>query len=358
MIIRELDTARAEAFAGRMLDVLNASSVALLLSVGHRTGLLDTLARVGAVTSEELAEEAGLVERYVREWLGGVVTGGVVEYDPQAGTYRLPPEHAACLTRAAAPDNLAVAAQFVSVLGAVEDDVVRCFREGGGVPYERYERFHEVMAEDSHQNVVLRLDQRVLPLAPGLEERLADGIDALDVGCGRGRALLKLAARFPASRFVGYDLSPEAIADATAAAAEQGLANVRFEARDVSELGEEGRYDVVFAFDAIHDQGHPDKVLRGIARALRPGGTFLMQDIRASSHLENNLEHPLGPFLYTTSCMHCMTVSLAQEGGQGLGTVWGEELALALLGEAGFEQAVVHAYDDDPLNVYFVCEVA
>jgi hypothetical protein len=122
---------------------------------------------------------------------------------PDGGTFRLPPEHAAWLTRAAGPDDMSIAAQYIPGLGAVEDDVVACFRQGGGLPYARYPRFHEVMAEDSGQSVLSALESHVLPLVPGLRGALGRGIRALDVGCGRGLIMIRLAELFPGSRFVG-----------------------------------------------------------------------------------------------------------------------------------------------------------
>jgi SAM-dependent methyltransferase len=350
------DPARAEAFMGRLVETLNHAGLALMTSIGHRTGLFDTLAALPPVTSAQLAHEAGLDERYVREWLGAMTTGGVVEHDPAAGTFALPPEHAAYLTRAAGADNLSVPAQFIAVLGGVEDGIVDCFREGGGVPYEAYHRFHEVMAEESSLTVVGALDDHILPLVPGLVDRLRAGIDVLDVGCGSGRAINYLARRFPESRFTGYDLSEEAVGRARAEANRHGTANVRFEAVDVTALDVPGAFDVVTAFDAIHDQARPDRVLAGIARALRPGGTFVMQDIRASSHVHGNMDHPLGTYLYTISCMHCMTVSLAQ-GGMGLGAVWGRETAERMLGEAGFTSVTVREPAHDPINYVYVAEI-
>src|SRR5690606_8906469 len=108
-------------------------------------------------TSREVADEAGLQERYVREWLGAMATGGIVEYDPQARAFRLPPEHAAVLTRAARPANLAATAQWIPLLAGVEDEVLACFERGGGVSYACYQRFHQVMAEDSDQTTVAAL---------------------------------------------------------------------------------------------------------------------------------------------------------------------------------------------------------
>ncbi len=265
----ELDQNMAEEFAERMLGVLNDGALALMTSIGHRTGLFDAMAGLIPSTSEQIASAANLNERYVREWLAAMVTGGIVEHDPEGGTYRLPPEHAAFLTRAATPDNIAVTAQFIPVLACVEDRIVESFKNGGGVPYSAYTRFHEVMAEDSGQTVVAALTDYILPLVPGLTRLLEAGIDVLDVGCGSGRALDLMARKFPKSSFVGYDFSEEAIA--RAAAQEHGTTNVRFEVKDVAALDEENRYDLITTFDAIHDQSKPEKVLERIAAALRDG---------------------------------------------------------------------------------------
>jgi 2-polyprenyl-3-methyl-5-hydroxy-6-metoxy-1,4-benzoquinol methylase len=353
----DFEPTRAEAFSGRLLDILNGAGTALMVSVGHRTGLFDVLSQLPRATSGQLASEAGLNERYVREWLAAMTVSGIVLYDPIEGSYRLPTEHAAFLTRAATPDNVAVLMQYVAVLASVENDIVDCFRDGGGVPYERFHRFHEVMAEDSGQAVDAALVEAVVPLVDGLRDRLTAGIDVLDVGCGSGRALQRLAREFPRSRFVGYDLCDEAIERAHAESDRQGLSNVRFEVRDATALGDVDAYDLVTTFDAIHDQAQPAWVLAAIRSALRSGGVYLMQDIAGSSHLERNLDHPLAPIFYAVSCMHCMTVSLAA-GGDGLGTMWGEEKALAMLADAGFDPVTVHRIDGDIQNNYYVAHPA
>jgi len=297
MSTEALDQNKAEEFAERMLGVLNDGALALMTSIGHRAGLFDAMAGLPPSTSEQIASAANLNERYVREWLAAMVVGGVVEHDPEDRTYHLPPEHAAFLTRAATPDNIAVTAQFIPVLASVEDRIVESFQKGGGVPYSAYTRFHEVMAEDSGQTVVAALTDYILPLVPGLTGRLEAGIDVLDVGCGSGRALNLMARKFPNSRFTGYDFSEEAIARARTAAQKHDTTNVRFEVKDVATLDEEARYDLITTFDAVHDQADPAAVLRGIAAALRDDGVYLMQDIAGSSHLHNNLDHPLGPFM-------------------------------------------------------------
>ncbi len=340
-------------FAARMLDMLNGGALAIMTSIGHRTGLFDTMAELEPSTSTELALAAGLNERYVREWLAALVTGGIIEHDPKTATYALPDHHAALLTRAATPDNLAVVAQFLPLLAQVEDDIIACFRHGGGIPYSKYPRFHEVMAEDSGQTVVAGLFDHMLPLIDGLDERLETGIDVLDVGCGRGRAMLTLASAFPASRFIGYDFSEEAIGWGQREAQRLGLENLVFEVRDAAQLDEVESYDLITTFDAVHDQRAPDRVLAGIRRALRPNGVYLMQDIKGSSHVHGNMDHPLAPLLYTMSTMHCMTVSLA-EGGAGLGTLWGKEKALEMLAEAGFNQVAVHELPHDIQNYFYI----
>jgi ubiquinone/menaquinone biosynthesis C-methylase UbiE len=352
----DFDPAKAQAFAGRFLSALNNGALCLMVSVGHRTGLFDVMSKSRPATSEEIAARAGLNERYVREWLGAMVTAGVVGLDPATARFSLPSEHGAFLTRAAGADNMAVFAQYIAVMGCVEDDIVECFRKGGGVPYEKFPRFHEVMAEDSGQSVLSSLESHILPLVPGLTERLARGSRVLDVGCGRGRIMVRLAELYPQSRFVGMDLSRDAIVVARAEASQKGLSNIEFAAVDLSnfsETAEHESFDLITTFDAIHDQARPLSVLKGIHRALKADGVYLMQDISGTSHMHKDIEHPIGTFLYSISCMHCMTVSLAQ-GGEGLGAMWGEAKTREYLHEAGFRSITMHRLAHDIQNNWYV----
>jgi SAM-dependent methyltransferase len=347
------DPAKVDAFGGRLIGMLNQSALALMISLGHRSGLFDVMATLPPADSTTIASIANLNERYVREWLGAMTVGRVVQHDPAVGTYHLPAEHAAVLTRAASPNNIAAFMQYVALLGSVEDKILRCFYEGGGVPYSEFKRFHEVMAEDSGQTVVAALFDHILPLVPGLTEKLEAGIDVLDLGCGRGRALALLARRFPRSRFLGVDVSPEAIGWAREQAFSDSLTNLRYEVRDGASFDYREAFDFITTFDAIHDQARPDLALANIARALRTDGTYLMQDIHASSSHHGDLEHPAGAFLYTVSTMHCMTVSLAA-GGMGLGTMWGRELAQKMLRTAGFTQIRIERLAHDFQNDYYI----
>ncbi len=348
-----IDDAKSEAFAEKMLSVLNGASVGLMACIGHRTGLFDQMADLPPSTSAQIADKAGLNERYVREWLGAMVTGGVVEHDPQNRTYILPKEHAAWLTRAAGSNNIASTTQWIAVMASVEDHITECFKNGGGAQYCQYKRFHEVMAEESSQTVVAALLEHILPLVPGLLDRLKEGMEVLDVGCGSGRAMNLLAETFPASSFTGFDLCSDAVEAAQREATRRDTKNIRFEHKDISKLNGACKFDLITAFDVIHDQADPKGVLRGINQALKPDGLFLMQDIAASSYLHKNMDHPIGPFLYTISTMHCMSVSLAQDGA-GLGTVWGEELAQEMLGDAGFRHVEVKRLDHDIINNYYL----
>ncbi|HET7074156.1 MAG TPA: class I SAM-dependent methyltransferase [Mycobacterium sp.] len=336
-----------------MVAAIDGASLALLLSIGHQTGLLDTMAGLGPATSAQIAEAAGLNERYVREWLAGVTTGRVVDYDPLTATYLLPAHRAGVLTRAAGPDNLALVSQIIPLLSEVEQKVIGCFREGGGLPYSEFPRFHTMMAEMSGVVFDSALVDVVLPLVDGLVERLRTGADVADFGCGSGHAINLMARAFPASRFTGIDFSDEAIAAGIREAGRTGLTNVTFESHNLADLDKAEAYDVITVFDAIHDQGQPARVLENIHRALRPGGVLLMADIKASSRLEDNIGVPMSTYLYATSLMHCMTVSLAV-GGAGLGAAWGTQLATSMLADAGFDNVRVAEVDSDPINSYYI----
>ncbi len=351
----EFDQAKTEEFAGKVVGILNSASLAQMMSIGHQIGLFDKMSAMRPSTSAEIANAAGLNERYVREWLGAMTTGGIVEHDGGKGTYALPPEHAASLTRAAGPGNLAAMCQFMPLMAQVEDGIVESFRNGGGVPYSEFPTFQRYMKEESAQVFDATLIEVTLPLVPGLVDRLNNGIDVADVGCGSGHAVNLMAKAFPKSRFVGYDFSEEGIEEGQAEAKSVGVSNARFEQKDVATLSGPPQFDLITAFDSIHDQAQPRRVLKGIYDALRPGGTFLCVDIAADSTHAGNVEHPMGPMLYTISTMHCMTVSLAL-GGEGLGTCWGEQLARQLLAEAGFKDVEVQRVEGDILNNYYVAQ--
>jgi SAM-dependent methyltransferase len=347
-----LDPGRVAAFAERLLATYTDSIVTLLIDLAYRTGLLDTIAAREA-TCAELAERAGLAERYVRECLGGLVTAGMVDYSPGTGIYTLPAEHAARLTGAGA-GNLAPVSRVTTVLAGHVGEVADAFRTGGGVPYARFRpEFTDMMDEVSRGLFDGQLLDGILPLTGDLPDRLATGVRVADVGCGTGHAVNVLARAYPRSTFVGYDVAPDAIERARAEAAAWRLSNASFEVRDAGRLPTAPPLAAAFAFDAIHDQADPAGVLASIHRALGTGGVFVMLDIKAATALEDNVGNPVAPWLYGVSTLHCLTVSLAS-GGAGLGAVWGEQLARRMLTEAGFVDITVHDVPDDPLDSLFV----
>ncbi len=347
---------RREAATDRMLRLVNDAFLALMVGVGHRTGLFDTLDGMPPSSSEEIASTAGLDERYVREWLAALVCGGIVEHDATTGSYVLPDAYADLLTRRAGPANASALTAIVAQLAKVDDRIVECFREGGGTEYSDYPEFVRTMSEQSRALFDLALLPAVLPLVHGLEERLVQGIDVLDVACGTGHAINVMAERFPLSRFVGYDLLDDAIESARDESSALGLTNTKFEMRDATDLGIECAFDLATTFSSIHDQAFPRRVLAGIARSLRPGGVYLCADVGYSCNLADNVGLPFAPLAYTVSTMHCMPVSLGR-GGEGLGEGWAGPQAMDLLAEAGFTDVVRHRPEWHEGFEYYVCRV-
>jgi SAM-dependent methyltransferase len=347
---KDADVAAVEEFAFKLVETMTGGLITCLIDIGRRTRLFE-LATAGPATSAELAERGGLQERYVREWLAAMATAGIFEYNPRNRRFWLPAEHATVLT-GDSYDNLAPLAYLLSVIIRQGEAVSERFTQGGGVPWKAYlPEMHEVMDilwQPMYRDILVH---EILPLALGLVEKLETGTRVADVACGAGNGTLVLARRFPSSTFIGYDLDAAAIAVADSRA--EGLTNVSFEVADAATLRSNEPFGVAFVFNAMHDQARPLEVLSSIRSILEPGGTFLMDEPRISSNLEDNLDNPLAPMTYAISLLHCMTVSLA-EGGAGLGTGWGEQVARRLLSEAGFGPVDVYDAPRDPSNAIFI----
>jgi ubiquinone/menaquinone biosynthesis C-methylase UbiE len=302
--------------------------------------------------------------RYIKEWLGVMVTGQIVKIssgEDGKNRYYLPKPHGDLITRRAGNSNLGVYTQEIPLLTACAmEAVVEGFKTGKGVDYDRYPKFQAFMsqlADAKHRQVLV---DTFLPAVDGgrLMEDLRSGIRVCDLGCAAGVALILMADAFPESRFIGIDLSREAIENARREASRQQLSNLEFVIADAAVLKENPEWkdscDYVTAFDAIHDQTRPLAALEGVHHILAPGGRFSMVDIAARTNLADNLAHPMGPFLYTVSLMHCMPVGLV-DGGSGLGMMWGQEKAVEMLKEAGFKNVQVHEIPEDPFNLHFLC---
>ncbi|HJQ07083.1 MAG TPA: class I SAM-dependent methyltransferase [Nocardioides sp.] len=342
----------AGAFTGRVLADTAAAATVVMAALGDRTGLFRSLAADGPATSAGLAGRLGLDERYVREWLHGMHAAGYLTFDPLAQTFALPAAHVPTLAAEEGPGFFGGVHQ--ELLGAIQryDDVAASFRDGGGVAFAH---LHPDVALGTarftaawHEHLLV---PEWLPLVPDTLALLERGCDAADVGCGAGRASITLAKRFPASRFVGYDISPEAVAAARANARSAGVEDrVRFEVLDASQ-GLPQMFDVVTTFDVVHDAVAPRALLRAIREGLREGGRFLCLDISCSAETTENVG-PIAALLYGFSLLYCMTTSLA-EGGEGLGTLGLPEPVLRdLATEAGFA-SVRRVEMDNPFNALY-----
>lgn len=355
----------AEEFSRKMIDILNYGALNLAVGIGYRTKLFDVMdAFETPQTAEAIAGQSGLNRRYVEEWLGVMCTGGIVRLtSTEDGTavYFLPRSHGDVLARRSGNNNLGVYAQEIPLLTVCAmEKVLDGFQTGEGVPYANYPKFQAFMTELANAKHRQVLIDQFLPAVDdgGMQARLEKGIRVCDMGCGEGVALNLMAGAFPNSRFTGIDMDPEVVRIAEKAAAAAGLANVAYCVRDAAAPGEDGEFenafDYITAFDAIHDQREPLAALKSIRRMLAPGGCFSMIDIDSRTAHKDNMDHPMGPFLYTVSLMHCMPVGRV-DNGAGLGMMWGREQAVALLAQAGFESIEVLEMPHDPFNIHYFC---
>jgi 2-polyprenyl-3-methyl-5-hydroxy-6-metoxy-1,4-benzoquinol methylase len=346
----QVDEAAVEAFAEKVLADYAGANAFFMASIGDRLGLFEELGVAGPATSEELAARTSLQERYLREWLGGMAAGGYLDYNPSTARYTLPAAHVPVLAEEAGPAFFGCAFfDFSTNFGETYHQLLDAFRTGGGVSQEAYgaevaesiERFTAPWFEHM-------LVEEWLPEMPVVTTKLTEGASVCDIGCGRGRALIRLAQSFPKSSLVGLDIYEPAVRAAEAAAENAGVAErVRFEVRDASE-GLGGRYDVITTFDVVHDSVDPGAILRAVRAALEPDGRYVCVEINCADHPEENAG-PLGTVLYGLSLAYCLPVSLA-EGGAGLGTLGLPESKLTELArEAGFSE-VRRLPIDNPFN--------
>lgn len=347
-----IDQAKQDAFMEKLIGDVSGTMTTFMAVLGDRLGLFKDLAKNGPATSLELAERTGIQERYAREWLEGLAASGYLEHESSTGRYRLSPEHAEALATEGGPHFVGGVYQMLPELLKPLDELERAFREGGGVPQSSFgANFWEGMERFSagwFENLLL---QEWIPASPEVEEKLSEGALVADVGSGSGRALIKLAAAFPASRFVGYDAFEGQIARASANAEAAGVGErVSFERFDASE-GLPERFDVITTFDVIHDAVDPHGLLRSIRKALKPAGIYLLLEINCADEPAGNAG-PLGAMFYGFSVYYCMTTSLAHNG-EGLGTVGlPESKVREFCREAGFS-AVRRLPLENPFNVLY-----
>lgn len=348
-----MDREKLKGFAVHLMGVYGGGALVQMIDLGARTGLTDALA-AGPGTSEELAGRSGLVERYVREWLHGMTAGGIVEHDPDTDVFTLPPEHAACLTGDHFYNTSAIA-RVLANGNRNNEQLARAFRDGGGIAYdEQPSEVLGLMDAMGRARYDTFLVSRILTVDDVLHGALEAGARVCDVGCGTGHVANLIAEAFPASEVTGIDRNEAAVALARQEAAERGLANVSFAVEDAAELPHEG-FDVVTAFDVIHDLPHPTETLAAVHAALRPGGTFLMYDGSAPTGIDAQRELPWATMMYGVSLNACIANAMSSgDETEALGPMWAREDAEAALRGAGFDVASVHPVPGDPMNALYV----
>ena len=347
-----IDQAKADAFMGKVLGDTAALAVTVMSSIGDRLGLFKNLAQEGPATSGELAKRTHVNERYALEWLSAMASAGYLEYDPATRRFILPPEHIPVLAQEGGPVFFGGVQQEVVGLSGPINQFLQAFRNGGGVPMEAYDpSTWEGLTRFTNGWFENLLVPVWLPAMPEVQAKLVRGALVADVGCGHGKALIKLAQTYPQSRYIGYDSFAPSIEQARINAQKAGVADrVSFEQRDASQ-GLPEQYDIITTFDVVHDAVNPRGLLRAIREGLRPGGRYVCLEINSSDKLEENIGL-LGSFFYSVSVLYCMTSSLAHHG-EGLGTVGIPESKMReLCAEAGFGH-VRRVPMENPFNILY-----
>lgn len=333
----QIDESKIERFVEQVVMEAGAALSAALAYVGDRLGLYRVMAEGGPMTSADLAERTGTHERMVREWLANQAAGGLVVYEPQAGTFELPIEHAVALAQDDTPAAVAGLYQFIVAAYRDVDSLVDAFQTGAGLGWRDHhpELFAAVERVTRPEYETYLVDEWI-PTLGGVEEMLRNGGKVADVGCGYGTATMIMAKAFPDSEFVGFDSHEASIERARKLAAQDGLSDrVRFEVAAGTSFGGDG-YDLICFLDALHDMGDPLGVVRHARTTLAREGSVLLVELLAGDHLEDNLT-PVGRLAYAISTIVCTPSALAQ-GGAALGAQAGKARMHALFSEAGFSR--------------------
>ncbi len=342
------------AFIKLVFDNMSGFVVSAMIYLGHHLGLYRALDGAGSLTSAELATKTGLHERWVREWLRGQAAARLLDYD---GNDRFSLSPIAALVLANENSPAFSAGGFVGLPSqlAVLDQLRECFATGIGLPYDAFgpegAKGVEGMCAPWFRTMLVSM---VLPRLDGVVPKLEAGAQVADVGCGTGVALVEMAKAFPRSSFHGYEISQCALAVAERNKAATALTNVTFHDAARDALPEDGRFDLITAFDCIHDMTHPASALRAMRGSLKPDGTCLIVDINAKPTFEANLaDNPMAAMMYGFSVLSCMSSALSHPGGAGLGTLgFSEPLAREMTSAAGFTRFTRHDFDN-PVNAYY-----
>jgi len=331
-----MDKQKIQQFAGKVNGDMAGAMATAMVYVGVKTGLFSTMSGKGPMSPEEVAQVSGLQPRYVAEWLAGMTTAGYLDYDPGGQTYAFPDELAYLLDSEGTDHYMGGMSLMAPVLLSVAPKVADAFKNGGGVTFAEFGaegvNALDVMNRGTYEQ---RLTSYWLPSMPDVHEKLTNGAQVLDVGCGAGRICLSIAAEYENSQVFGMDPDVESIDQAKQATADSDLnAKPEFIATTTADMERGDGFDLITIFDCVHDFAAPHQTLREIAALLKPDGTLFIMEPKAADNLEDNI-HPMGTVYYGFSIFHCMTQSLAN-GGPGLGTCMGPAQTEALCKESGF----------------------
>lgn len=350
-----MDADRIKGFLLSVFGHLSGGVTSAMIHLGDRLGLYRAMHEAATpLTPAALAERAGLHERWVREWLYAQAAAGIVQYTGD-GRFFLPPEAALVLADESSPVFAAGAFHSLPEQFAHLRQLPQCFRTGQGLPYDSLgpegatgvERF----LAPWHRNFLVPV---VLPALDGVVAKLEAGAKVADIGCGAGVALIQMAQAFPRSVFHGYDISRHALSRAEENVAAAGLTNVHLHLASADALPSDGSFDLITAFDCVHDMAHPRAVARAVRKALKDDGTWFIVDMNARPSFEDNLEkNPLAAMMYGISVLACLSSSLAEPDGEGLGTLgFSEPVARAIAREAGFTRFKRHDFEN-PVHAYY-----
>src|SRR5271154_6465788 len=347
----EIDLEKCKQVAQTVIGDVASVVHGALCFIGDRVGLFKAMAGAGPLTVDDLAAKSGLSARYVREWLGAMAAAHYVDYDSAADTYLLTPEYAAALADEDSPFFIGSYFQMAQAAVSVAPKVAEAFRNGKGVTQAEYPpSFFEAAERNSRTRYQHKLLRKWIPAMPQVIEKLQAGGLAADVGCGGGRAAIMIAPAVPTARGGGFDIHAESIDRARRNAQAAGVGDrATFEVANGTGLPARG-FDFISTFDVVHDSVDPVGLMSGIRRALKPDGTYLVQEINISNAVGENLK-PMGKMIYSVRTLYCMTTSLAH-GGAGIGAAMGEPKARELAAAAGFTHFRKLPVEDDFAVLY------
>uniref|UniRef100_A0A914CBT1 Methyltransferase domain-containing protein n=1 Tax=Acrobeloides nanus TaxID=290746 RepID=A0A914CBT1_9BILA len=354
----------ADELRQKLFGIASNGALSLTIALGVKLGIFDALAETGTnenpATSEQVAAKAGLKTRYVKEWLCAIACGGLIEVDESGEKFWISEETKGVLS-GPNKEGPVLFHLMMPILGSIYGDISKVFEKNGplGMNYSAYGEFYEIMNQMSHALHKQHLVPSLIPMI-GMKEKLEKGIQVLDVGCGKGFHIFELASHFPNSHFTGVDLTPSAIEGAEKDRIQNGAKNVEFICQDAKNLDSawKDKFDLVFIFDACHDQTRPDLCMKEIHRVLKPDGLFAMIEVDSSGncYVEKTTKGPLASMFYANSLFHCLPVGASTEDALALGSMWGVERGQNLLKESGFSEVKVEKTLFFPFNVLYTAK--